>query len=85
MTDKEKAQLEILRTANQNGKFALALMAMPPSTLMGDVFEEMMLAGLFRLIDVTLIRPEQGADPFLARVFLLSDEAKALLARLNAN
>ena len=85
MTDMEKEQLEIYRLANEKGKFAVPV-AQGGTDMTRESLEDLMLRRLIVLIDVAFIRPAEDIESvMLARIFMLSDEAKAILARANAN
>lgn len=85
MTEMEKEQIEIYRLANENGKFAVPVE--PGGTdIVLAALEDLMVRRLIQLIDVTFIRPADTPNSaILARIFLLSDEAKGILARANSN
>lgn len=74
MTDTEKARYEVLKLANENGKFAVQLGTPFRQEAQILAFEEMQITGWVRLIDVT---PIAEYPDRLFRVFLASPEAMA--------
>lgn len=85
MTDMEKEQLEIFRLATPEGKFAVPVM-FQTSAAKREALENLMMRRLIQLIDVGFVRAKDDEpDVMLARIFLLSDEAKGILARANSN
>lgn len=73
MTDEEMSRYAVLKLANENGKFALEV----GSVLRAQVqieFEQMLISGWVRLIDVT---PIAEYPKRLFRVFIVSADAMA--------
>lgn len=80
----KEQQLLFLRLGNEKGKFAIPLLA-SPTDLEAAAMEDLMIRGLIRLIDVSPIVMDEAGSIGIARIFLLSEDAKAIVARANSN
>lgn len=82
MTEKERAELRILRLANELGKFAVPL---HPEAMTRradqEALERLQVREWVRLIDVSFIAASGG----ICRLFMLTQPARDFLRRSNSN